>query len=47
MRRDDYDHTDIFDRGLQFDLNTLLRRRRVLGLIASAGLASQSLVNEN
>ena len=40
MRRDDHDHTDIFDRGLQFDLNTLLQRRRVLGLIASAGLAT-------
>ncbi|MFI7702243.1 intradiol ring-cleavage dioxygenase [Nonomuraea sp. NPDC049480] len=33
-------HDDIFDRGLQFDMSTLLERRRVLGLFAGAGLAS-------
>jgi protocatechuate 3,4-dioxygenase beta subunit len=36
-----HDHTDIFNRGLQFDLSTLmLRRRSVLGLVAGAGLAA-------
>jgi protocatechuate 3,4-dioxygenase beta subunit len=36
-----HDHTDIFNRGLQFDLSTLmLRRRGVLGLFAGAGLAA-------
>ena len=33
-------HDDPYDRGLAFDLATLLRRRHVLGLIAGAGLAS-------
>ena len=33
-------HDDIFDRGLQFDLSTLLRRRHVLGLLAGAGVAA-------
>jgi protocatechuate 3,4-dioxygenase beta subunit len=36
----DHDHTEIFDRGLQFDLSTLLDRRRLLGLFAGAGLAA-------
>ncbi|RVX42621.1 protocatechuate 3,4-dioxygenase beta subunit [Nonomuraea polychroma] len=31
---------DIFDRGLQFDMSTLLERRRMLGLFAGAGLAT-------
>jgi protocatechuate 3,4-dioxygenase beta subunit len=31
---------DIFDRGLQFDMSTLLKRRRMLGLFAGAGLAT-------
>ena len=36
-----HDHTEIFNRGLQFDLSTLmLRRRGVLGLFAGAGLAA-------
>lgn len=34
----DHDHdNDIFNRGLEFDLATLLQRRRVLGLIAGVG----------
>jgi protocatechuate 3,4-dioxygenase beta subunit len=33
-------HDDIFDRGLQFDMSTLLGRRRILGLFAGAGLAT-------
>ncbi len=37
---DEHDHTEIFDRGLQFDLSTLLARRRVLGLLAGASLAT-------
>jgi hypothetical protein len=36
----DHDHTDTFDRGLHFDLSTMLRRRRVLGLFAGASLAA-------
>jgi protocatechuate 3,4-dioxygenase beta subunit len=36
MNRDTATH----DRGLAFDLSTLLRRRRVLGLIGGAGLAA-------
>jgi len=36
-----HDHTEIYNRGLQFDLSTLmLRRRGVLGLFAGAGLAA-------
>ncbi|BCJ48274.1 hypothetical protein GCM10010168_26340 [Actinoplanes ianthinogenes] len=36
----DHDHDgDIFNRGLQFDLTTLLRRRQMLGLALGAGLA--------
>ncbi|TMR17699.1 intradiol ring-cleavage dioxygenase [Nonomuraea turkmeniaca] len=31
---------DIFDRGLQFDMSTLLERRRILGLLAGAGVAT-------
>jgi protocatechuate 3,4-dioxygenase beta subunit len=33
-------HDDEHDRGLQYDVNTLLRRRRMLGLLAGAGLAA-------
>ncbi|GAA3467847.1 intradiol ring-cleavage dioxygenase [Nonomuraea roseola] len=33
-------HDDIFDRGLQFDISALLERRKVLGLLAGAGLAT-------
>jgi protocatechuate 3,4-dioxygenase beta subunit len=33
-------HKDLHDRGLAFDLATLLHRRRVLGLFAGAGLAT-------
>ncbi|GAA3315905.1 intradiol ring-cleavage dioxygenase [Nonomuraea dietziae] len=33
-------HHDIFDRGLQFDMAALLERRKVLGLLAGAGLAT-------
>jgi len=40
MRHHDHEHNDIFDRGLQFDLSTLLQRRRVLGLFAGASLAT-------
>jgi protocatechuate 3,4-dioxygenase beta subunit len=36
----EHDHTDIFDRGLLFDLSTLIQRRRLLGLFAGAGLAA-------
>src|SRR5262245_25858447 len=37
----EHDHTEIYNRGLQFDLSTLmLRRRRLLGLVAGAGLAT-------
>jgi hypothetical protein len=31
---------DDHDRGLEYDLSTLLRRRRMLGLLAGAGLAT-------
>jgi protocatechuate 3,4-dioxygenase beta subunit len=34
------DHNDLHDRGLAFDVATLLDRRRVLGLMAGAGLAA-------
>ncbi|MET0325701.1 MAG: intradiol ring-cleavage dioxygenase [Ilumatobacteraceae bacterium] len=33
----DRDHDDIFDRGLQFDMSTLLGRRRLLSVVAGAG----------
>ncbi len=36
----EHDHTEIFDRGLQFDLSTLIARRRLLGLFAGAGLVA-------
>jgi protocatechuate 3,4-dioxygenase beta subunit len=36
MNHEMHDH----DRGLEFDLSTLLRRRRMLGLIAGAGLVT-------
>jgi protocatechuate 3,4-dioxygenase beta subunit len=36
----DHDHNEIYNRGLQFDLSTLLARRRVLGLLGGAGLAA-------
>ena len=32
-----HDHDDIFDRGLQFDMSTLLGRRRLLSVVAGAG----------
>jgi len=34
------DHDDLHDRGLAFDVATLLDRRRVLGLMAGAGLVA-------
>jgi protocatechuate 3,4-dioxygenase beta subunit len=40
MRHHDHDHTDIFNRGLQFDLSTLLERRRLLGLLGGASLVA-------
>ncbi len=36
---DHHDHTEIYNRGLQFDLNTL-RRRQLLGLFAGVGAAA-------
>ncbi len=36
----EHDHAEIYNRGLQFDLSTLMRRRRLLGLFAGAGLAT-------
>ncbi len=36
----EHDHTEIYNRGLQFDLSTLMRRRRLLGLFAGIGLAT-------
>ncbi len=36
----EHDHTEIYNRGLQFDLSTLMQRRRLLGLFAGAGLAT-------
>jgi protocatechuate 3,4-dioxygenase beta subunit len=35
-----HEHDDLHDRGLAFDLSTLLRRRGMLGLLAAAGLAT-------
>ena len=35
-------HDDEHDQGLQYDVNTLLRRRRMLGLLAGAGLAART-----
>lgn len=35
-----HDHNDIFNRGLQFDVSTLLRRRRVLSVLGGAALAT-------
>jgi protocatechuate 3,4-dioxygenase beta subunit len=40
MTTDDHSHDDLYHRGLSFDVGTLLRRRRVLGLFAGAGLAA-------
>jgi protocatechuate 3,4-dioxygenase beta subunit len=37
---DHHDHNEIYNRGLQFDLSTLLQRRRVLGLFAGVGAAT-------
>src|SRR5512143_3745392 len=37
---DHHDHNEIYNRGLQFDLSTLLQRRRVLGLFAGVGAAA-------
>jgi protocatechuate 3,4-dioxygenase beta subunit len=36
----DHHHVAIHDRGLQFDVSTVLRRRGMLGLLAGAGLAT-------
>jgi protocatechuate 3,4-dioxygenase beta subunit len=35
-----HDHADLHDRGLAFDVATLLDRRRMLGLLGGAGLAA-------
>jgi protocatechuate 3,4-dioxygenase beta subunit len=40
MGHEAHHHDDEHDRGLQYDVTTLLRRRRVLGLLAGAGLAA-------
>jgi len=40
-QHDDHQH-DLFDRGLQYDMSTLLARRHLLGLLAGAGLATLS-----
>ena len=37
---DDHDGHDEHDRGLQFDMSTLLARRRLLGAVAGAGIAT-------
>jgi protocatechuate 3,4-dioxygenase beta subunit len=37
---DHHEHNEIYNRGLQFDLATLLQRRRVLGLFAGVGAAT-------
>jgi protocatechuate 3,4-dioxygenase beta subunit len=37
---DHHDHTEVYNRGLQFDLSTLMRRRRLLGLFAGVGAAT-------
>jgi len=36
----EHDHSEIFNRGLQFDLSTLMRRRHLLGLFAGVGAAT-------
>jgi protocatechuate 3,4-dioxygenase beta subunit len=36
----DHDHTEIYNRGLQFDVNTIMQRRRLLALFAGAGVAT-------
>jgi protocatechuate 3,4-dioxygenase beta subunit len=36
----DHEHDDIFHRGLAFDLGTVMRRRRLLGLLAGVGAAT-------
>jgi len=35
-----HDHTEIYNRGLQFDVNTLLERRRLLAMFAGVGVAT-------
>ena len=37
---DHHDHTEIYNRGLQFDVNTLLERRRLLAMFAGVGVAT-------
>jgi protocatechuate 3,4-dioxygenase beta subunit len=37
---DHHDHHEIYNRGLQFDVSTLLRRRGLLGLFAGVGAAT-------
>jgi protocatechuate 3,4-dioxygenase beta subunit len=39
MASDTHNHDDLYHRGLSFDVGTLLRRRRMLGMFAGAGLA--------
>ncbi|WP_326999744.1 3,4-dioxygenase subunit beta [Dactylosporangium sp. NBC_01737] len=39
MASDTHNHDDLYHRGLNFDVGTLLRRRRMLGMFAGAGLA--------
>jgi protocatechuate 3,4-dioxygenase beta subunit len=39
MASDTHHHGDLYHRGLSFDVGTLLRRRRMLGMFAGAGLA--------
>jgi len=36
----DHEHDDVFHRGLAFDLGTVMRRRRLLGLLAGVGAAT-------
>ena len=36
----DHDHTEIYNRGLQFDVSTLLERRRLLAMFAGVGVAT-------
>src|SRR5258707_13409166 len=39
MTTGDHSHRDLYHRGLAFDVGTLLRRRRMLGMLAGTGLA--------
>jgi protocatechuate 3,4-dioxygenase beta subunit len=42
--RDEYDHNDLHDRGLQFDLQTLMHRRGMLKLFGGATAGAAALV---